>query len=235
MLSLTIPTLNEAENLPALIQGIFRAVGSLEIELVIVDDDSPDGTGRVAEEYSRKDKRVRVIRRISDRGLSSAVVEGFRHARGRVLGVLDADLSHDSAILPEMMRRIQEGADAVVGSRRIAGGGADRWPWHRRLTSNMATAIAKAVIPLPISDPMSGYFLVRRQVFERVEPRLRPEGYKILLEILWRARPLRIEEVPFVFKDRRQGHSKLTPTVMFHFLKSLLKLRFDTPPSGDRC
>lgn len=226
--SLVLPTYNEADNLPQLLTLLGdKSLGCVD-EIIVVDDNSPDGTWEIVESYGRKDPRVRGIRRVGRRGLSGAVVEGFQAARGDILGVMDADLSHDPAVLPEMIRRIEGGADVVVGSRRIPGGGADKWPWHRHVTSGAATSLAKMVLPLPLSDPMSGYFVLRREIFEGVKDRLRPKGYKILLEILWRARPCRIEEVPFVFKDRKQGYSKLTPKVMLHLLQSLVELRFSS-------
>lgn len=213
-----------------LLAEIFGIMGSAGIEIIVVDDDSPDETWRLAEDYAKKDARIRVIRRRSERGLSGAVVEGFRHARGNILGVMDADLSHDPKILPEMIERIEAGADVVMGSRRVPGGGADDWPFHRRLTSNVATALARAVISVKLMDPMSGYFVLRREIFERVKDRLRPKGYKILLEIVSRAKPRRVEEVPFVFRGRTQGHSKLSPKVMMHFLEMLFDLRFGFSP-----
>lgn len=226
--SLVIPSYNEAENVVEIAGAVSRALAAVPHEILFVDDDSPDGTWNLVESYGEKDPRVRGIRRVGRRGLSGAVVEGFQAARGDILGVMDADLSHDPAILPEMIQRIEGGADVVVGSRRIPGGGADKWPLHRRVTSGAATSLAKMVLPLPLSDPMSGYFVLRREMFERVKDRLRPKGYKILLEILWRARPCRIEEVPFVFRDRKQGYSKLTPRVMLHLLQSLIELRFSS-------
>ncbi len=230
MISLVLPTYEEAKNIPEILPRLERALAGRDYEIWVVDDDSPDGTWRIARDYARDHPRVRVHRRITDRGLSSAILEGFRLAGGDVLGVMDADLSHDENILPRLLDALERGADMAVASRRIPGGGAEKWPWYRRLTSSFATVLARSVLPQRLSDPMSGYFLLRRGVYERVRGRLRPRGYKILLEIVTRAAPLKIAEVPFVFRDRRSGYSKLSAFVILSYLESLFELRFGHSP-----
>lgn len=195
------------------------------LEVWIVDDDSPDRTWELASDYARSHPVVQVIRRTSERGLSGAVIEGFKRARGDLLAVTDADLSHDPALLPGLVDAIIAGADLAVGSWRVPGGGANNWPWHRRKTSDTATALARWWFRVGLSDPMSGYFVLRRAVFERVRARLQPRGYKILLEIVCRAGALKVVEVPYVFRDRRQGVSKVGPRVGREFLTSLWALR----------
>ena len=201
-----------------------------EYEVLVVDDDSPDGTAAVVESYATSHPRVRLIRRITDKGLSSAVLEGFRHARGEILGVMDADLSHDPIILPQLLREIQNGAELAVGSRRVPGGGSENWPWFRRLTSEVATRLAKSILRVTLSDPMSGYFFLRREIFERAKHQVHPRGYKILLEIVSRAKPTKIREVPFIFKDRTQSYSKLSGFVILSYLEMLWDLKFGSRP-----
>jgi dolichol-phosphate mannosyltransferase len=226
--TLVLPTYNERDNIVPMLDGARAALAAspaIAAEIVVVDDDSPDGTGGLAAAYARACPEVRLLRRRGTRGLSGAVVDGFAHGRGAVLAVMDADLSHDVRVLPELIAAVVSGADVAVASRRLPGGGADAWPWHRRRTSDLATALARWYLGVPLTDPMSGYFALRRDVFDRVRAALRPQGYKILLEIVCRAGPLRIVELPYVFRDRHQGISKLTPLVALQFLASLRELR----------
>jgi dolichol-phosphate mannosyltransferase len=223
--SVVIPTYDERDNVVPLLDAVRAALAGRAFEVWIVDDDSPDRTWEVAAAYAAAHPEVAVLRRRSARGLSSAVIEGFGQARGDVLAVMDADLSHDPALLPRLLDAVAAGAEVAVGSRRVPGGGADHWPWHRRRGSDAATALARWWLGVPLSDPMSGYFALRREVFERVRDRLRPRGYKILLEIVCRAWPVRIVELPYVFRDRRQGVSKVTPRVAWEYLTSLWQLR----------
>jgi dolichol-phosphate mannosyltransferase len=138
---------------------------------------------------------------------------------------MDADLSHDPALLPRLVDAVIGGADVAVGSRRVPGGGADNWPWHRRKASDVATALTRWWLRVRLSDPMSGYFVLRRAVFEGVRERLQPRGYKILLEIVCRAGPVEAVELPYVFRDRQQGVSKVSPRVGWELLTSLWQLR----------
>jgi len=223
--SLVIPTRNERENIVVLLDAVLARLSGRDFEVLIVDDDSPDLTWEIASTYARSHPEVLVVRRIGERGLSGAVIAGFRKASGDVLAVMDADLSHDPSLLPKLIDTVDAGADVAVGSRRVPGGGAENWKWHRRKTSDLATSLAKWWLGAPLSDPMSGYFAIRRSLFESVSSALQGEGYKILLEIVCRARPKRIVELPYVFHDRRQGVSKLTPKVGAEFLKSLWDLR----------
>jgi dolichol-phosphate mannosyltransferase len=171
-----------------------------------------------------------VIRRTTGRGLSAAVIEGLARARGDLLAVMDADLSHPPTLLPRLADAAADGADVAVGSRRIPGGGADNWTWHRRRASDVATALARWWLRVPLSDPMSGYFVLRRAVFEAVHGRLRPRGYKLLLEIVCRAGPVKIVELPYVFRERRPGVSKISVGVGWQFLASLWDLRKERHP-----
>ena len=226
--SLIIPTYNEKDNIYHLLDGLKETLGSSEeFEIIVVDDNSPDLTWKAVEAYSRKNERVKIIHRMKEKGLSRAVIEGFNIAKGNILGVMDADLSHDHQILPEMIAAVRDsGYDLVVGSRRIPGGGAEKWPWYRKILSDIATIVAKRFLDTELSDPMSGYFLLKRELFEKAEHKINPLGYKILLEIYVRSNPQRVKEMPFIFKDRKQGYSKVTLKVMFEFFQMLYKLRF---------
>ena len=214
LFSLIVPSFNERENIIEFLRTAHAVLGVRPHEIIVVDDDSPDGTAGAVEEFRKKNPWAKVIRRVGKRGLSSAVVEGFDASQGDILGVMDADLSHDEAVLPRLIEMVDHGADLAVGSRRIPGGGATHWPWYRRLTSSAATALARLVLKLDITDPMSGYFVLKRGLYEAVRGEIRPTGYKILLELYCRAKPAVVREVPFVFRDRKQGHSKLTGSVI---------------------
>ncbi len=223
--SLIIPTYNEAENIVPLLQVVHASLGPISHEIIVVDDDSPDQTWKRVQEFSEKNPWAIGHRRIGERGLSSAVIKGFDLSQGAIIGVMDADLSHDEKILPQLIQKIRDGAVLAIGSRRIKGGGATSWPWYRRMTSSGATWIAKLLLDLPLSDPMSGYFVLQRSLYESCRDRLEPQGYKILLEIYCKSRPDKIAEVPFVFKDRTQGYSKLSGAVMSQYLTMVWKLR----------
>ncbi len=212
--SIIIPTYNEVENLPRLIREI-RRLKLRAAEILVVDDNSPDGTALAA-----RQSRVRTVVRTEDRGLSQAVAEGFRRARGEWLLVMDADLSHPPRRIPALLDAMKKGAEVAVGSRYSKDGELQKWPLLRRLYSLAATV---AVRPLTgCQDPMAGFFCVRRDVLER--GRLVPRGYKILLEILVRCRVKQPVEVPIVFTDRQRGKSKLNLNVQVEFVRQLLSL-----------
>ena len=161
MLSIVVPTYNEKENIPELIKRIFKVLGENNIdgEVVIVDDNSPDGTAKVAEELS-KDYNVQVIVRKDERGLSSAAIRGMEDAKGEILCVIDADLSHPPEVIPDMLKQITEGkVELVIGSRRVAGGGIENWPMKRKVVSKCASLIARPLTK--VKDPMSGFFMLK--------------------------------------------------------------------------
>jgi dolichol-phosphate mannosyltransferase len=225
--SLVVPTYNEAENIIPFLQGVHAALGNRSHEVIVVDDDSPDRTGAIADEFEAGQPWVQVIHRSHERGLSSAVLAGFERAGGEYLAVMDADLSHDESILQSLLEALENGADIAVGSRRVKGGGATAWPWYRRLMSNIATGVARVLLRLPLADPMSGYFIVRRPIYELCKERLRPTGYKILVEICHRIPDASVREIPYIFKDRKQGYSKLSGKVAAEYLKMVAMLRLD--------
>jgi len=221
--SLIIPTLNERDNILVLLELVRKNLEGCSHEVIVVDDDSSDKTWELVEQYAQSHPGIKVIRRLNRTGLSAAVLEGFEHAHGQFLGVMDADLSHDPALLSPLVEAMRSGCEMAVASRRIAGGGADQWPWFRRLYSGVATFLAKLWLGASISDPMSGYFAIRREVLNSCQPN--PRGYKIMLELATRAQIKSIKEIPLIFKDRKQGYSKLTSSVALQYLFMLWDLR----------
>lgn len=217
------PTLNESENLPRLIRELEDVLAGIEFEIIIVDDDSPDRTWEVAEEIARQDSRVQVIRRQGPRSLGWSVINGFMAARGDIVACIDADLQHDPRILPRMVEELGRG-DLVVGSRYVPGGSVAEWRWTRRLESWLATKLAQWVIGIPISDPMSGYFLLRRNDFLHVHDRLNGQGFKILLEIAANMPGAQICEIPYTFRNRVAGKTKLSRRVAFAYISQLWRL-----------
>jgi dolichol-phosphate mannosyltransferase len=224
-LSVIAPTYNEAENICPLIEALRTALQGIDYEIVISDDDSPDLTWAIAGEIAQADARIRVLRRNKNRGLGAAVIDAFSCARGEVLACIDGDLQHDPGILPKMLAELEGGADLVVGSRYTAGGGVSSWNWIRRLESQVATKMAQALLGVALCDPMSGYFMLRREDFLRVRGQLNAEGFKILLEIVSRLKPQHVREVPYVFRDRIAGQSKLSGDIVVDYLRQLWRLR----------
>jgi dolichol-phosphate mannosyltransferase len=214
-ISVIVPTYNEVGNLPELIARIERALSHADWEIIVVDDDSPDGTYQCARDIATRHSRIRVLRRIGRRGLSSACIEGMMLSRASFVAVIDADLQHDPALLSEMLEVLRGGvADLVVGSRYSPGGALLDWSAHREYLSRFATRIARCVTSVELSDPMSGYFALRREVLGRIEPRLHGTGFKILLDMILSAEvPLRIRELAFTFGRRVHGRSKLSSAV----------------------
>ena len=211
-----IPTYNEKDNLDDLVRRITVActADGIDPEIVIVDDNSPDGTGDRAEELA-KTYRIKVIHRTGKLGLSSAVIEGFGASSGSIYVVMDADLSHPPEKIPDMIKEIQEGrAEVVVGSRYIEGGSIENWPFYRKFISKGATLIARGLTK--VKDPMSGFFALRKEVLDGVE--LNPIGYKIGLEILVKGKYSKVVEVPIRFANRKTGSSKLGGSEMLKYV-----------------
>ncbi len=222
MLSLILPTYNEAENLPELLPKIEVMLKNLPHEIIIVDDDSPDETWRVAQELAIGFVDVHVIRRVGRRGLSSAVMEGFLSAKGSVFAVMDADGQHDAHLLPKLYERVLGGAGIAVGSRYVEGGGVGEWDERRHRMSRVATALAIRLCKVKINDPMSGFFAIRRDLFQNVVASLNPKGFKILLDLLVHIpRGTIVEELPFTFAFRMHGESKLLRLVQIEFVEYL--------------
>jgi dolichol-phosphate mannosyltransferase len=224
ILSIVVPTFNERDNVSALYGKLEAALKGVAWEVVFVDDNSPDGTWDVVRALARRDGRVRCIRRIGRRGLSGACIEGILASSAPFAAVMDADLQHDETQLPKMLSLLQSGeAELVIGSRYIEGGSADSFNRHRAGASALATEVAKRVLSVQVADPMSGFFMIRRDRFEQLAPELSTQGFKILLDVIATARgELRTVEVPFTFGSRLHGESKLDSMVALDFLGLVL-------------
>ena len=220
--SIVIPTYNEAggiERLITTLHEIFKK-NDLDGEIIVVDDNSPDGTGAIVDRLQHEGYPVRCLHRPGKMGLSSGVIDGWKFARAdsAALGAMDADFSHDPQILPRLVNALaNEGYGLAIGSRYVPGGGIENWPKRRIITSKVAIALAQPLTP--IKDITSGYFLVRREALEGVE--LDPIGFKIGLEVIAKARYGKAIEVPYVFRDRIAGVSKLNQNEIFNYLKQL--------------
>ncbi|MBB5057211.1 dolichol-phosphate mannosyltransferase [Granulicella aggregans] len=210
-LAVVVPTFNERENIPLLISALREALDGLRWEVVFVDDDSPDGTAEIIDEFARRDGSVRLLQRVGRRGLSSACIEGALATSASVIAVMDADMQHDESIIPLMLARLrEEGLDVVVGTRNAQGGSMGELSAGRRLLSGVGQRISAAACRCELSDPMSGFFLFRRSFFLEVVHRLHGGGFKILVDILASSeRPVRLAEVGYQFRGRLHGESKL--------------------------
>lgn len=207
--SVIIPTYNERQNVVPIVEACLDALQSYDPEVVVVDDDSPDETWKLARQTFANEDRVRVIRRIDEHGLATAVVTGFDAAENDLLAVIDADFQHPAERLPDLADAIlNTEATIAIGSRFRPGGGIENWSTRRRIVSRCAAELARLFVPesKETTDPMSGFFAVDRSVIDGVE--LSPTGYKILLEILSECHVEHVVEVPYTFSDRKQGESK---------------------------
>ncbi|WP_244593089.1 glycosyltransferase [Rhodoblastus acidophilus] len=223
-LTLVIPTFNESANLRELIRRVDVALSGVAWEMIVVDDDSPDGTWTLAKQVSREDSRVRCLRRVNRRGLAGACIEGMLASAAPIVAVMDADLQHDESILPKMLEKIRGGAELVVGSRHVEGGSADNgFSARRAAISRIATALAKRALRAEFSDLMSGFFMIRREIVEECAPRLSSAGFKILADLVASApRRLKVEEVGYMFRERLAGESKFDIKVGLDFIGLML-------------
>ncbi len=217
-LSVIVPTFNEEENIAEIIEAISEALSKSGIrgEVLVMDDDSSDRTIGIVREIAAKTDNVRLIVRSEDHGLSQSVVEGFGAASADILLVIDADFSHPPELIPRFYEAIRDGADIAVGSRYMEGGDIEDWPLARRLISLSATAFGRILFP-EVTDPVSGFFAVRREVVDGAP--LAPRGYKILMEVLGKGRWRTFVEIPFVFRDREEGASKLRAGTVLDYLR----------------
>lgn len=224
-LSLVVPTYNERANIARLVEAVSRVLDGIDWEMVVVDDDSPDRTFDEVRRIAAADPRVRCLRRIGRRGLSSAVIEGAHAASGDIIAVMDADFQHDERILTAMYAKIAAtGADLVVATRYDGEGSVGDWSASRRVMSRLATFASRLVVGDSTSDPMSGFFMFRRELLDEVAYDLSLRGYKILMDIIGSARrPLHVEEVPFVFRLRDAGESKVSAMVIAEYATLLVE------------
>jgi len=220
-LSLVAPTFNEAANVAPLIARLAAALDGLAWEVIFVDDDSPDGTAEVVRRIAEREPRVRCLRRVGRRGLAGAVVEGALASAAPYVAVIDADLQHDENLLPAMLALLSAGeADVVIGSRYLDAAGLEQGLSPlRKLGSRIAAALARRVLGVAVSDPVSGFFMMRRELIDQVAGKLAPAGFKILFDILAsQASPPRVAELPYAFRPRAAGQSKLGARVTLEYL-----------------
>jgi dolichol-phosphate mannosyltransferase len=224
LLSIIVPTFNERDNVRELVERLDHCLTGLAWEIIFVDDDSRDGTLDVLQDISRSNSRVRYLHRIGRRGLASAVVEGVLSTSSPFVAILDCDLQHDETVLPTMLNRLLAAdCDLVVASRYMETGSVSNWTKRRRFFSQIATKVANLVLPSHLTDPMSGFFMIRRRAFDLAVRHLSNQGYKILLDIVLSARPsLRVEEIPYTFQTRVRGESKLDSMVVLDYLMLLI-------------
>lgn len=222
-LSVVVPTYNEAGNVPKVIDALTRALAGIEWEVIFVDDNSPDDTAATVRKAAERNGRVRLVHRIGRRGLSSACVEGMLASTAPYIAVMDGDLQHDEELLPRMLDVLKAGQhDIVIGSRYVDGGTTGEWAEERARISNTGTRLAQNVIHMDVKDPLSGYFMMTREAFLPLVPKLSAMGYKILFDLFASANgALRAKELPMTFRTRAEGESKLDSLIMWEFLMLL--------------
>ncbi len=223
-LSIIVPTYNEAGNIVKLAEAIFSSLAGSSFELVVVDDNSPDGTGKLADELAAKHGNVIVVHRSGKLGLGTAILEGMEVASGDTIGVIDADMQHPPELLKPMFEKAAEGADIVIASRYVEGGSVEDWSFFRRTISKGALWLSHLFLPRTrkVGDTMSGYFLFKKSVVEGVP--LNVKDFKLLIEILAKGRYESVVELPYTFRTRTAGKSKLGSTQMLSYVKQLLRL-----------
>lgn len=223
-ISVIIPTYNEAENVGALLAELTITLAGLEHQIIVVDDNSPDGTYQVVKEMSAKDPHVRGIRRSGKLGLASAVLEGFAASNGDLVVMMDSDLSHRPQDLTSLLEGARD-ADIVIGSRYVEGGAITGWSPLRHLASRTAIWLSRAFLGLSIRDTTSGFVLFRRGILDPLVVMISPVGFKLLLEVLALSPQARVKEVPITFVNRKKGKSKFGPAEVLTFLRLCLALR----------
>jgi dolichol-phosphate mannosyltransferase len=223
VLSIVIPTYNERDNITSLMQNLSRVLSAYDYEIVVVDDNSRDGTIELLNSLSH-DYPIKLIVRKDKRGLATAVVDGFAHSSGSYISVMDADLQHPPELLLKLLEQTQKGADIAVASRYVKGGGCEGWSFTRKLISRGAMFLAHLLLPPTrrTHDPMSGYFMFNQAVLNGTE--LKPQGYKILMELLMAGKYNQVVDVPYQFRTRQFGESKLNARQQFDYLKHIYSL-----------
>jgi dolichol-phosphate mannosyltransferase len=223
-LTVVVPTFNERANIPLLVARLQRTLAGVDWEVIFVDDNSPDGTAAAVRALGESDARVRCIRRIGRRGLAGACLEGMLASQARYVAVMDADLQHDETVLTDMLAHLRGGdVDLAVASRYVGTGSAEGLAGRRASYSRWSTDLARRLLRVELSDPMSGFFMLRRAAVEELAPALSSQGFKILLDIVATSRgALRVAEVPYVFRERQHGESKLDARIVLDFFALLL-------------
>jgi dolichol-phosphate mannosyltransferase len=224
-LTVVVPTLNERDNVPLLVEQLNLVLADIRWEVVFVDDDSPDGTADAVRMMARRQPNIRCIQRLGRRGLSSACIEGILASAAPYVAIMDGDLQHDPVVLTEMFEKIRsDRLDVVVASRHIGSGSVGAWDRSRIMISDWASRLSRVVVRAELTDPMSGFFMIERRAFESAMRSLSGQGFKILLDLFASApRPLAFAEVPLIFRNRIHGESKLDTLVAWEYLMLLLQ------------
>jgi len=225
-LALVVPTLNEADNIGTLLDAIQQALRPTNIRyiIIVVDDSSTDGTPHVVRKHMRRDDRIKLLERTGKNGLAGAILDGWAHNDADLLGVMDADLQHPPALLPDLLAAVKNGADIAIGSRYAKQNGVQGWNPIRAAISRVSTLATRPLLSkkLNVTDPMSGFFIVRRTCIDGID--FQTQGFKLLLEILVRGQIFVVHEVPYQFGLRQAGKSKASAAVAFHYLSLLGRL-----------
>jgi dolichol-phosphate mannosyltransferase len=218
-LTIVIPTLNERDNVDSLVELLAATLPNIEWEAIFVDDDSSDGTPEQVRSLARRNPRVRCLQRIGRRGLATACMEGVLASASPYVAVMDGDLQHDERLLPKMLETLESGAvDLVIGSRYVAGGSVGDWDLGRARASGLATRLSRIICKAHVADPLSGFFMCRREAFERSLRNMSGYGFKVLLDLLASSpEPLRVRELPYSFRERHSGESKLDTLIIWEY------------------
>jgi dolichol-phosphate mannosyltransferase len=221
--AIIVPTLNEAANIARLVERLTHVLAGRAWEVIFVDDNSPDGTSDIVRAIGREHRHVRVVQRVGRRGLSSAVIEGMLATAAPTLVVMDGDMQHDEAILPQLIDAVNNGdTEMAIGTRYVDGGGVGDWDKKRVWMSQLATRAGQWALGTTVNDPMSGFFALRRDAFHRALPNLSAIGYKILLDILASSpTPLKVAEIPYTFRSREAGESKIGARVIAEYAEMI--------------
>jgi dolichol-phosphate mannosyltransferase len=218
-LSVIVPTYREAANVPTLFERLKATLAGLPWEMIVVDDDSTDGTATIAFEIAARDSRMRCLRRVNRSGLAGAVIEGWLSSSAELVAVIDGDLQHDETILPTMYEALRDGSKDLAVGTRVRDGTPGGLSPARQSLSNLGASVFRLIAGADVADPMSGFFMTRREIVARLAPRLSPDGFKILVDVILSApKALRIVEIPYSFRKRQAGESKLSPLVAMDFL-----------------
>lgn len=218
--SIVIPTYNEKYNIKPMVEALCKIKN---LYIVVVDDNSPDGTGQIAESLKNRYKQVHVVHRVGKRGLGFSIIDGLKYAKTPIIGVIDCDFSHPTELIPMMLKQFDTHADFVIGSRYVKSGGIENWPISRRITSKGAVIFAKLVTN--VKDPVSGFFFIRKEIFDRINIGSRnAKSWKVVLDLIVKSGNINILEVPYIFKDRKEGSSKLDFKEYLHYILQVFEL-----------
>lgn len=216
-----IPTYNEHDNIERMIDSLFHNVKDANV--LVVDDNSPDGTGQIADSLKKKYKNLDVIHRTSNKGLGFSIIDGIKHAKAPIVGVIDSDFSHPPEIIPEMIKMLDSGYGIALGSRYVKGGSIENWPFIRRITSKGAVMLSRLVTN--VKDPVTGFFFMKKSVADNYFSKsINAKTWKIALDIIVKSKNAKIIEVPYIFKDRKQGKSKLYSKEYWHYILQVIEL-----------